>query len=104
MRRDAARLTEHQARLPGLATALVRHRLSEESLEVLQRLRSRGAEERASQASSLDQSALEEDLLEWLEARGVDEAWEIAATLAGVGLSEDDLEALAVTLPEEALG
>jgi len=104
VRRAAARLGEHQAKMAELVSRLVRHRLGDSSLASLQRVRSLGAKEPDPGASALDRGALEEELLDWLEERGVDEAWEVAATLASVGVSTDDLVDLEKTLPDAALG
>jgi signal transduction histidine kinase len=107
VRSATGRLAAHRQKLPGLVTALVRHRLSDESLELLRRLRSVGSPGSLGEGgaeSELERGEREEELLDWLDDRGVDEAWDVAATLAGVGLSSGGLAELEQALPESALG
>jgi len=104
VRRGAARLVEHRAKLPSLATALMRHHLDEEGLRQLECFLGRGTDSQRQLETSLERSAREEDLLEWLETRGVAEPWEIAGSLVDVYATLEDLDALAASLPSDALG
>jgi signal transduction histidine kinase len=101
--RAAARLAEHRTTLPGLVTALVRHRIGEPGLEKLAHLRSLGGRRDASGTSALERSKREEELSDWLEDHGVEEAWDAAATLGEAGMTVSDLQDLVRHVPEGAL-
>ena len=103
VRRAAATLSEHQAKLPALVTALVRHHVSEQGLEKLEHLRSLGRQSTVSTATALESSEHEDDLLEWLEDHGVAEPWEVAASFNEANLSVEDLADVARNVPEAAL-
>ena len=103
VRRAAALLSEHRAKLPALVMALVRHQVSEEGLEKLERLRTLGTDGDESTATTLERSEREDDLLEWLEDRGVPEPWDVAATFSEANLSVEDLEDVSKNVPEAAL-
>ncbi len=103
VRRAAALLSEHRAKLPALVTALVRHHVSEQGLEKLEHLRSLGSQGDGSTGTELERSEREDDLLEWLEDHGVAEPWEVAATFSETNLSIEDLEDLSGNVPEAAL-
>ena len=103
VRRAAALLSEHRAKLPGLVTALVRHQVSEQGLEKLEHLRSLGMRDDGSTATTLERSEREDDLLEWLEDHGVAEPWEVAATFNEASVSVEDLADVAQSVPEAAL-
>ena len=103
VRRAAATLSEHRAKLPALVTALVRHHVSEQGLEKLEHLRSLGRQSTVSTATALESSEREDDLLEWLEDHGVAEPWEVAATFNEANLSVEDLADVARNVPEAAL-
>ena len=105
VRRAAALLSEHRAKLPALVTALVRHHVSERGLEKLEleHLRSLGRRDDGSTATGLERGEREDDLLEWLESHGVAEPWEVAATFNEANLSVEDLEDLSRNVPEAAL-
>ena len=103
IRRAASRLAEHRAALPGLVTALVRHRIDETGLEMLAELRREGRERAATRLDPLERSQREEELTTAMERMGVDEAWEVAASLTDAGLTVDDVQALAEYVPSTAL-
>ena len=103
VRRAAALLSEHRAKLPALVTALVRHHVSEQGLEKLEHLRSLGSQGDGSTGTELERSEREDHLLEWLEDHGVAEPWEAAATFSETNLSVEDLEDVARNVPEAAL-
>ena len=103
VRRAAALLSEHRAKLPALVTALVRHQVSEQGLEKLEHLRSLGMRDDGSTATALERSEREDDLLEWLEDHGVAEPWEVAATFNEASLGVEDLADVAQSVPEAAL-
>ncbi len=103
VRRAAARLSEHRARLPGLVLALVRHNVEEQGLSKLERLRAQGRDGDASGVSALERGALEDELSDWLEERDVPEHWQLAATLSEAGITPEDLAEVARLLPPNAL-
>jgi len=103
VRRAATTLSEYQAKLPALVTALVGHHVSEEGLEKLEYLRNLGRQRDASSATELERSEREDELLEWLEDHDVAEPWEVAATFSEANLSVSDLEDVAGNVPEVAL-
>ena len=104
VRRAAALLSEHRAKLPALVMGLVRHHVSEQGLEKLEQLRTLGRQGDGSSAGTeLERSEREDDLLEWLEDHGVAEPWEAAATFSEANLRVEDLEDVARNVPEAAL-
>jgi len=103
VRRAAALLSEHRAKLPALVMALVRHQVSEEGLAKLEDLRNAGRRDDESTATALERSEREDDLLEWLEDHGVDEPWEAAATFNEANLCVEDLDDVSRNVPEAAL-
>ena len=103
VRRAAAMLSEHRAKLPALVTALIRHSVSEQGLEKLERLRGLGRHGEVSTLSALERSEREDEMLEWLENHHVGEPWEVAATFSEANLCVKDLEDMAHNVPEAAL-
>ena len=103
VRRAAALLSEHRAKLPALVIALVRHQVGEQGLEKLEQLRSLGRQDDESTATTLERAEREDDLLEWLEDHDVNEPWEVAAALNEANLTLEDLEDVARHVPEAAL-
>ena len=103
VRRAAALLSEHRAKLPALVMALVRHQVGEQGLEKLEQLRSLGRQGDESTATTLERGEREDDLLEWLEDHDVNEPWEVAATFNDANLSLEDLEDVSRSVPEAAL-
>ena len=82
VRRAAALLSEHRAKLPALVIGLVRHHVSEQGLEKLEQIRSLGGQgDGSSTGTELERSEREDDLLEWLEDHNFAEPWEAAADL-----------------------
>jgi signal transduction histidine kinase len=103
VRRAAAMLSEHRAKLPALVTALIRHNVSEQGLEKLERLRDLGRHGEVSALSALERSEREDQMLEWLENHDVAEPWEVAATFSEANLCVNDLEEMAGNVPDAAL-
>ena len=104
VRRAAALLSEHRAKLPALVIGLVRHHVSEQGLEKLEQLRSLGGQgDGSSTGTELERSEREDDLLEWLEDHNFAEPWEAAATFSEANLRVEDLEDLSRNVPEGAL-
>jgi signal transduction histidine kinase len=101
IRRAAAKLAEHRARVPALVAGLVRHHVSAEGLGELAQVRSLGVARVSLDA--LERSELEEEIAEWLDGQGVSEPWEVGGTLSDAGLTVDRLEDLARHLPREAV-
>jgi len=103
VRRAAALLSEHRAKLPALVTALVRHQVGEQGLEKLEQLRSLGRQDDESTATTLERSEREDELLDWLEGHDVAEPWDVAATFNEANLTLEDLEDVSRVVPEAAL-
>ena len=103
VRRAAALLSEHRAKLPALVTALVRHQVGEQGLEKLEQLRSLGRQDDESAATTLERSEREDELLDWLEGHDVAEPWDVAATFNEANLTLEDLEDVSRAVPEAAL-
>ena len=103
VRRAAALLSEHRAKLPALVTALVRHQVGEQGLEKLEQLRSLGRQDDESTATTLERSEREDELLDWLEGHDVAEPWDVAATFNEANLTLEDLEDVSRSVPEAAL-
>ncbi len=103
VRRAAATLSQHRAKLPSLVIALVRHEVSEEGLQRLEQIRRAGTDGRPSAETALARSAREDELSEWLDGVDVPEPWEVAATLAESALTVRELEGLAELLPKDGL-
>ena len=103
VRRAASLLSEYRGTLPALVTSLVRHGVSEQGLEKIERLRSLGTHGESASATPLERSAREDELSDWLEEHGVPEPWDVAAIFDDAGVTLEHLVDLAQNLPERAL-
>ncbi len=104
VRRAAASLSEHLAKLPACLSGLAGAHLDEVAIGAIQQLPALLREREAVVLSPLERAEREEDLASSLEDCGVADGWHIAGTFADADLTVEDLETFRGKVPPNALG
>jgi signal transduction histidine kinase len=91
------------ARLPGQVQQLALHELSAQQLAEATALIQAKAQQPSPVFSSLRQSELEDELINWMDENDVAESIYLAETFVKTGLNLADLESVATQVPQKAL-
>jgi signal transduction histidine kinase len=101
--RTTSELRKRMARLPGQVQQLALHELSAQQLAEATALIQAKAQQPSPVFSSLRQSELEDELINWMDENDVAESIYLAETFVKTGLNLADLESVATQVPQKAL-
>jgi signal transduction histidine kinase len=101
--RTTAELSKRIAKLPEQVQQMAVHRLTPKQLSAVTNLIQAKSRQSPPALSSLVQSELEDELIQWLDEQEVEESWCLAETFVQTSITIADLESVAAQVPQKAL-